>query len=98
MPFWKPERRSAVKKRERAQKRLSRAQCRAIVIKREKSQCQQCRRLVSDDVEPWRPDRAHVDEILPRSLGGNPFDPANCRLLCHGCHLPGGTHRKTERR
>lgn len=95
--FWKPERRSVVKKRKQATRRLSRAQCRAEVFKRAKSRCQQCGRFVTDDVEPWKPERAHVDEILPRSLGGSPFDPLNCRLLCHACHLPGGTHRRTRR-
>lgn len=95
--FWKPERRGVGKKRKQAQQRLSRAQCRAIVFKREKGRCQQCQRPVTDDVEPWRPERAHVDEILPRSLGGSPVDPSNCRLLCQACHLPGGTHRRTQR-
>ena len=41
----------------------------------------------------------HVDEILPKSLGGAEDDPANCRLLCHNCHFggPSGAHRKTDR-
>lgn len=41
----------------------------------------------------------HVDEILPRSLGGDSTDPANCRLLCHDCHFsgPSGAHRLTDR-
>jgi 5-methylcytosine-specific restriction endonuclease McrA len=28
----------------------------------------------------------HVHEIVLRSHGGNPTDPANCRLLCWRCH------------
>lgn len=98
MPFWKPERRSVIKRRQRAQKRLSRAQCRAVVFQREKSRCQRCRRVVTDDTEPWRPERAHVHETVPRSLGGSPTDPNNCVLLCKNCHLPGGTHVRTNRR
>jgi hypothetical protein len=41
----------------------------------------------------------HVDEIVPKSLGGDPTDPGNCRLLCHGCHFsgPSGAHRITRR-
>ena len=41
----------------------------------------------------------HVDEKIPRSQGGDPTDPENCRLLCHDCHFsgPSGAHRITKR-
>lgn len=39
----------------------------------------------------------HVDEIVSRAQGGDPTDPANCRLLCRWCHFsgPSGAHRVT---
>ena len=39
----------------------------------------------------------HVDEIVPKSRGGSPHDPENCRLLCHAHHFSGasGAHRHT---
>lgn len=32
------------------------------------------------------PDRAEVDEIIPRSRGGNPLDRANTTLVCRRCN------------
>lgn len=95
---WKPERRSTVKKRKVGKRKLSRAQCRAIVFKRERSRCQRCKRLVTDDCEPYLPQRAHVHEIKSRALGGSPYDPANCQLLCNGgCHVKNGVHQSGDR-
>lgn len=54
------------------------------------------------------PQRAEVDEIVPVSLGGSPYDRSNCRLahsLCNkrrgnkpaGAYLPPVTKLKTSR-
>jgi 5-methylcytosine-specific restriction endonuclease McrA len=39
----------------------------------------------------------HVDEIKTRAQGGDPTNPANCRLLCRWCHFsgPSRAHRVT---
>ena len=94
----KPERRSKAKKRQEREQRLSRRQCRAIVFARAKGRCERCGRQVTDDTEPWRDERAHVNEKVPRSKGGSPYDPDNGELLCRPCHLPHGQHAPTKER
>lgn len=42
--------------------------------------------------------RAHVNEIVPKSLGGSPTDLANLELTCPGCHQPHGQHAPTAAR
>ncbi len=37
---------------------------------------------------------ANINEIVPRSLGGDPCDPANCNTLCSQCHTGKGYHAK----
>ena len=32
------------------------------------------------------PQRGEVDEVLPRSRGGSPYDRANCRLMHRACN------------
>jgi 5-methylcytosine-specific restriction endonuclease McrA len=93
----KPERISKGKRKAERVRQLTRAQCRAAVIRREHSRCQRCGRTVTDDCWPWEPQRAHVHEIVPRSLGGDPHDPNGCQLLCAACHLPNGVHRAGDR-
>jgi 5-methylcytosine-specific restriction endonuclease McrA len=94
----KPERRAKTTRRRTRQRRQTRAEVRRIVFLRERGHCQRCGRRVRVDVEAWRPDRAHVNERVPRSRGGSPFDPENCELLCRDCHLPGGRHAPTAER
>lgn len=77
---------------------MTRSQCRAVVSKRAGSCCERCGRWVSDDRPEWHPQRAHVNEKVPRSLGGDPTDPMNCELLCQACHMPGGQHAPTKAR
>lgn len=96
--FWKPERRSKAKRCTKQKLRLSRRQCREIVYRRERWHCERCNREVTLDCWPWEPQRAHVNERVPRSLGGSPYDPDNCELLCKNCHLPGGQHAPTAER
>lgn len=54
---------------------------------------------------PWYPggiihgpdSRLEVDHITPISEGGHPFDPANLRTLCVGCHKEKTAQEATER-
>ncbi len=94
----KPERRSKTARRQERVRKLTRAQCRAAVILREKGLCQRCGRAVTDDCWPWQDERAQVNEELPRSRGGDPLNPDDCTLLCLPCHLPGGQHAPTPER
>ncbi len=89
----KPERLATSRRRQARQQAEVRAACRRVVIARAGGLCEVCGVLVADDCEPHLPYRAHVHEIVPRSLGGNPYDPNNCQLLCRLCHLPNGQHR-----
>lgn len=82
-----------------------RATCRQQVYDAADGRCQKCgRSLVLHPNEAFTiDDIAHIDEIVPRSKGGDPLDVTNCRCLCRGCHFsgPSGGHRsrdfKTER-
>jgi 5-methylcytosine-specific restriction endonuclease McrA len=96
----KPERRSKVKKRIERRMKLSRAQAKEIVYTREKMRCQRCKRRVELDCWPWQDQRAHVNERLPRSLGGSPHEPENLELVCRRCHFggPSGAHAPTKAR
>lgn len=98
----KPERAARKAKTRKAERTraLSRSQVRDIVFRRERGKCQRCRRDVSFDVYPWKDERAQVNENPPRSLGGNPLDPAQCELTCRKCHFggPSGAHAPTAER
>lgn len=98
MLFPKPESRAKVKARGRRQIEKRRKACREFVYIRECMRCQRCRRQVSIDVPEWAPNRAHVNEMIPRSQGGDPCDPENCELLCQECHMPNGQHAPTAER
>ena len=95
----KPERAARKAKTRRAERKftLTRAQVRQRVFDREKGRCQRCRRKVSFDVAAWKDERAQVHENPPRSLGGDPLDPAQCELTCRACHFggPSGAHAPT---
>lgn len=95
--FHKPARISKGKRKAERVRTLTRAQCRAKVYIREKGLCQRCGRAVTDDCWPHEPQRAHVHEIIPRSLGGDPHDPDGCQLLCAGCHIKNGVHQSGDR-
>jgi hypothetical protein len=49
---------------------------------------------------PGDPERGDVNEIVPKSLGGDPTDPLNCELVCGACHYggPSGAHAPTAAR
>jgi hypothetical protein len=97
-PQPKPTRRSTVKRKAARVRQLTRAQCRQIVLVREKHRCQQCGRRVTDDCDAWLPQRAHVHEIPGRFKDKTAaYRPEACQLLCHACHLPNGVHRSGDR-
>lgn len=89
VPQPKPERavRKAATRRQARTFRLTRAQVRTIVFDRAKGHCERCGRAVSFDVHPYKDDHAEVHEDPPRSLGGDPLDPAGCLLTCKICHM-----------
>jgi 5-methylcytosine-specific restriction endonuclease McrA len=92
--------RKAKKKGDERKRALTRAQLRAIVMRRERERCERCKVKVSYDVHPADDTRAQVNERVPKSLGGNPLDPDNCELTCRKCHFggPSGAHAPTKAR
>lgn len=97
----KPERRCFVKNRLRAQRKLTRAQVRELVYRREKMLCQRCGQRSKRPKDcTWEGDplMAHVNENPPRSKGGDPLNPDQCELTCQSCHLPNGQHAPTKAR
>jgi 5-methylcytosine-specific restriction endonuclease McrA len=96
---YRAERKAKKRKAERAFS-LTRAQVRVIVMDRAKGCCERCGRKVGFDVAPYLDHHAQVNENPPRSLGGDPLDPAQCELLCRKCHFsgPSGAHAPTAER
>lgn len=100
-PNWKPERRRYVKNRLKARNKLTRGQVRELVYRRERMFCQRCKRRTRRPNEcTWEGDplMAHVNELVPRSRGGDPLDSENCELTCQACHMPNGQHAPTAER
>lgn len=89
-PLWKygTERTATKAKKETRQRFVERTKCREIVYRREKMTCQDCTKQCKHPRECWPgdPDMAHVHEEPPRSIGGDPLNPDDCRLLCGACH------------
>lgn len=99
--FPKPERRCYVKNRERGKKKLTRRQVIEQVYRDKKMTCERCGVRVKRPSEcTWEgdPRMAHVNEKVPRSLGGDPLDLSNLELTCQGCHQPNGEHAPTVER
>lgn len=70
----------------------ARKACVVFVWERDRGCCQKC------GVAVYTPSLArcvsvtgHVHEVVPRSRGGDPHDPAGCVLMCAICH--GKAHR-----
>lgn len=100
-PVPKPEPRRRQKARTKRQHAAARKIAVDFTWKRADHACEQCGRWVKRPRETdFPPDMGHVDEILPKSLGGSDTDTDNLRLLCHAHHFsgPSGAHRKTVRR
>lgn len=93
----KPEKRQAVVKREkRRARRVTRAQVVKKVWLRDRGQCVRChvKCVPPKETYPTDPLRGEVNDIVPRSLGGDPLSVDNNELLCHRCHHggPSGAH------
>jgi 5-methylcytosine-specific restriction endonuclease McrA len=98
----KPERaeRKAEKRLIERARKLTRKQVCQIVFQRKKGKCERCGRKVSFDVSAWKDERAQVNELIPRSRGGDPCSPEGCELVCRKCHFggPSGAHAPTPAR
>lgn len=62
-----------------------RNQLRARVL-REEDTCHICNRYVDVELPHGLPYSPEVDEIIPVSKGGSPYDRANCRLAHRLCN------------
>lgn len=63
-----------------------RRQVRAQVLA-EEDDCGICGRPVAKDLPPHLPGSPEIDEIIPVSKGGNPYDRTNCRLTHRACNV-----------
>jgi len=93
------QRRAVVKKLAKQARKLTRAQVVAKVWLRDKGICRRCGKkcVPPKETYPTDPDRGEVNDIVPRSLGGDPLSLSNNELLCAGCHRGGesGAHAPT---
>jgi 5-methylcytosine-specific restriction endonuclease McrA len=80
----------------------ARKECLRVVWLRAGSRCQRCGRgvLRPERTSGWEPWTGQVNELTPRSRGGDPLDPENCELVCKQCHFggPSGAHAPTADR
>ena len=53
---------------------------RRLILARDGHLCQACK------AKGWITEAAHVDHIVPRFKGGDPWDHANLQALCEPCH------------
>lgn len=93
--------RKQIKAKAERQYTKDRAICRQIVYDRARGCCEWCGRplVLKPQDARYEAEIANIDEIVPRSKGGDPTDPRNCRCLCHDCHFsgPSGGHRLKDR-
>jgi 5-methylcytosine-specific restriction endonuclease McrA len=91
-----------VKKKATREKKLTRAQVVAKVWLRDKGHCARCgvRCVPPKETYPTDPKRGEVNDIVPRSRGGDPLSLSNNQLLCRYCHFggPSGAHAPTPER
>lgn len=100
---WKPAmRRALVKAKKRRAQKVTRRQVVAKVWLRDKGHCVRCGVKCVPPKETYATDpaRGEVNDIVPRSKGGDPLDVGNNELICHGCHFgaPSGGHAPTPER
>lgn len=74
-----------------------RRQLRAQVLA-EEDDCGICGRPVDTTLPHGLPHSPEVDEIVPVSRGGNPYDRANCRLVHRLCNQRRGNGLRSQRR
>jgi 5-methylcytosine-specific restriction endonuclease McrA len=97
-PLVKPEPRKRTKARRKRKQAKDRTAARKLTLERSRFRCERCGVPVCDFFPPWHAQRAHVNEKVPRSLGGSAVDLTNLELLCRMCHLPNGQHAPTAAR
>lgn len=94
--FPKPEPRKRVKARKDRAFAKARKACREVVYARVEGKCQRCQKPLylnpSDEGADWY-NVANINEMTPRSLGGDSTDPESCDCLCARCHTGSGRHR-----
>jgi len=87
-PIPKPEPQAKAKARARRDKAAKRRACVMAVWKRDEWACRTCHADVTPPIWAASPhSTGHVREVIHRSQGGDPTDPANCILLCGVCHM-----------
>lgn len=64
---------------------------RARVLK-EETHCHLCLELVDKTLSHGQPGSPEIDEIIPVSKGGSPYDRANCRLSHRLCNQRRGNN------
>lgn len=57
--------------------------------------CYICGKPVNKNLKTPHPMSPEIDEIIPVSLGGNPYDPHNCRLAHRYCNQTKSNHTIT---
>lgn len=64
----------------------------------QETHCWICGVEVDKTLPPYQPGSPEVDEIIPVSLGGSPFDRTNCRLSHRLCNVRrgNGTRLRTQ--
>lgn len=72
---------------------------RASVVSRvlaDESVCHLCGDVVDKSLPAFLPGSPEVDEIIPVSLGGDPFDRSNCHLAHKSCNARRGNMSVSE--
>lgn len=85
LAYPKPAPRAVRRLAEKRHKEASRKRCRLLVLARDGYRCRACNAYLGS--------RGSVHEIVPRSRGGSPFEPANCVTLCEPHHQDVQQHR-----
>ncbi|MGP5724610.1 HNH endonuclease [Arthrobacter rhombi] len=65
-------------------------------ILREETHCWLCKQPVDTKLPHGQPASPEVDEIIPVSKGGDPFDRRNCRLAHRICNQRRGNKDATQ--
>ena len=65
-------------------------------VLREESHCWLCGELVDTSLPHGLPASPEVDEVVPVSKGGSPFDRSNCRLAHRLCNQRRGNRDLTD--
>lgn len=92
-PNWKPEPHKKVKSRRRREWQKERDRVREQRWEMDDRCCVECGKpvvLKMAEGDWWNV--ANINEIKPRSLGGDPLDLANLNTKCGGCHTGKGYH------